>query len=127
MSRGMSAGGGDGSGGEILRLRKELVHAKSQITDLQEELQEKTTLYIQAINDRDQYREKLNNAKESISKVEIIVESKVKMALEKERMQLAKLKEDNDLLQKQVAMLDSDKLQMYQREKQLQDKINGLT
>jgi hypothetical protein len=24
-------------------------------------------------------------------------------------------------------MLDSDKLQMYQREKQLQDKINGLT
>ena len=46
----MSAGGGDGSGGEILRLRKELVHAKTQITDLQEELQEKTTLYIQAIN-----------------------------------------------------------------------------
>jgi len=45
----MSAGG-DGSGGEILRLRKELVHAKTQITDLQEELQEKTTLYIQAIN-----------------------------------------------------------------------------
>jgi hypothetical protein len=52
MSRGMSAGGGDGSGGEILRLRKELVHAKTQITDLQEELQEKTTLYIQAINVR---------------------------------------------------------------------------
>ena len=49
------------------------------------------------------------------------------MALEKERMQLAKLKEDNDLLQKQVALLDSDKMQMYQREKQLQDKINGLT
>ena len=69
----------------------------------------------------------MNNAKESISKVEVIVESKVKMALEKERMQLAKLKEDNDLLQKLVAMLDSDKLQMYQREKQLQDKINGLT
>ncbi len=42
----------------------------------------------------------MNNAKESISKVEVIVESKVKMALEKERMQLAKLKEDNDLLQK---------------------------
>lgn len=41
----MSAGG-DGSAGEILRLRKELVHAKTQITDLQEELQEKTTLYI---------------------------------------------------------------------------------
>jgi hypothetical protein len=52
MSRGMSAGGGDGSVGEILRLRKELVHAKTQITDLQEELQEKTTLYIQAINVR---------------------------------------------------------------------------
>ena len=79
------------------------------------------------MQDRDQDREKLNNAKESISKVEVIVESKVKMALEKERMQLAKLREDNDLLQKQVAMLDSDKLQMYQREKQLQDKINGLT
>ena len=56
MSRGMSAGV-DGSGGEILRLRKELVHAKTQITDLQEELQEKTTLYIQAINVSDKTRQ----------------------------------------------------------------------
>ena len=36
--------------GEVLRLRKELVHAKTQITDLQEELEEKTRVYIKAIS-----------------------------------------------------------------------------
>jgi hypothetical protein len=49
MNRGTSAGGGN-EGSEILRLRKELVHARTQITDLQEELEEKTNLYIKAIN-----------------------------------------------------------------------------
>ena len=41
--------GGDASS-EILRLRKELVHARTQIADLQEELEEKTNLYIKAIS-----------------------------------------------------------------------------
>jgi hypothetical protein len=36
--------------------------------------------FLKYLKERDQYREKLSNAKESISKVEVIVESKVKMA-----------------------------------------------
>jgi len=34
---------------EILRLRKELIHARTQIADLQEELEDKTNLYMNAI------------------------------------------------------------------------------
>jgi hypothetical protein len=49
MSRGMSVGGGDGSS-EILRLRKELVQARTTIADLQEELQESSDNYVKAIH-----------------------------------------------------------------------------
>jgi hypothetical protein len=34
---------------ELLRLRKELIQAKTQISDLQEELEEKTNQYLNAI------------------------------------------------------------------------------
>ena len=36
--------------GELMRLRKELVQTKAQVADLQEELEEKTNLYIKAIS-----------------------------------------------------------------------------
>ena len=48
MNRGLSVGGGDASS-EILRLRKELVQARTTIADLQEELQENSDNYINAI------------------------------------------------------------------------------
>jgi hypothetical protein len=35
--------------GEILRLRKELIHARTQVADLQEEMQEKMNLYMNAV------------------------------------------------------------------------------
>lgn len=34
---------------EVLRLRKELIHQRNVAADLQEELEEKTNLYIKAI------------------------------------------------------------------------------
>ena len=48
----MNRNGGFGmdANSEVLRLRKELVHSKAQIGDLQEELEEKTNLYIKAIS-----------------------------------------------------------------------------
>jgi uncharacterized protein (DUF3084 family) len=58
------------------------------------------------VQDRDQYREKLNNAKESITKVEDIVQSKVNLSLEKERRELAKLREENDLLKRRIEIFD---------------------
>ena len=66
----------------------------------------------------------MSNAKESISKVEVIVESKVKMAQQKEREELAKLLDDNQNLRRQVTILDQEKLQMYQKEQNLTDRIN---
>lgn len=37
---------------EIERYKKELIHAREQIADLQEELEEKANLYIKAIHVR---------------------------------------------------------------------------
>ena len=34
---------------DMLRIRKELVQTRSKVTDLQEELEEKTSLYLNAI------------------------------------------------------------------------------
>lgn len=124
MNRGTSAGG---EGSEILRLRKELVHARTQIADLQEELEEKANLYIKAIADRDQYREKLGSAKDSISKVESIVESKVRLALEKERAELARLREESEMQRRRIELQDAERVADKQKERQLQEKINGLT
>lgn len=45
-----TGGFGMDANSEVLRLRKELVHSKTQIADLQEELEEKTNLYIKAIS-----------------------------------------------------------------------------
>jgi hypothetical protein len=44
----MSRGFNDAS--EVLKLKKELGHARAQIQDLQDELTEKTNLYIKAIS-----------------------------------------------------------------------------
>ena len=112
---------------EIMRMRKELVHTKTTLQDLQEELEEKTQLYIKAVADRDMFRERLNNAKGSIQNVEKIVQSKVDMALAEERKTLKRLTEENDLLKERIKIFDQEKIQSQAREKQLQDKINGLT
>jgi hypothetical protein len=47
MSRGFN------EASDVLKLKKELGHARAQIQDLQDELTEKTNLYIKAISVRD--------------------------------------------------------------------------
>jgi len=69
----------------------------------------------------------LNNAKESITKMENIVESKVKLALENERMELARFKEENQMLLRKIELIEAEREADKQKERQLQDKINGLT
>lgn len=49
------------------------MHARAEIADLQEELQEKNNLYLNAIKERDAGVEKLNNAKESLNRFEALV------------------------------------------------------
>jgi len=61
------------------------VHARAEIADLQEELQEKNNLYLNAIKERDTGVEKLNNAKESLNRFEALVKQQVDKAMEKER------------------------------------------
>ena len=57
--------------------------------------------------------------------METIGQSKVNLALDKERKELARLRDENDLLRQRIEMFDQEKLTAQQREKQLQDKINN--
>ena len=69
----------------------------------------------------------MNNAKESITKMENIVESKVKLALENERQELARFREENQMLLRKIELIEAEREADKQKERQLQDKINGLT
>ena len=55
------------------KLRQQLVHAKTQISGLQDELREQNNLYLNAIKERDSGIEKLNSAKESLNRFEALV------------------------------------------------------
>jgi hypothetical protein len=59
--------------------------------------------------------------------MENIVESKVKLALENERMELASFREENQMLLRKIDLIEAEREAERQKEKQLQDKINGLT
>jgi len=84
-SVGRATTGGGGAGGDAARQRQQLVHARAEIADLQEELQEKNNLYLNAIKERDAGTEKLNNAKESLNRFEALVTQQVDRAMKKER------------------------------------------
>ena len=49
------------------------------------------------------------------------------MALESERKELSKLRDENELLKRRLEMIDQEKNSMADREKQLMDKIQGLS
>ena len=70
---------------EATRLRQQLIHAKKQIKDLEEELQDQNQQYLQAIKERDEGAEKLKNAKESMSRFDALVKAQVDRAMAAER------------------------------------------
>ncbi len=55
------------------------------------------------------------------------MESKVKLALENERMELARFREENQMLLRKIDLIEAEREAERQKERQLQDKINGLT
>ena len=59
--------------------------------------------------------------------MEQIVQSKVNLALEKERQELDRLRQENSLLKQRIEIFDQEKLANQQREKTQQDKIVALT
>lgn len=59
--------------------------------------------------------------------MENIIESKVSLILEKERMEHARIKEQNEMLKRKIELIEAEREADRQKEKQLQDKINGLT
>jgi len=99
-------GGGAHLGSDTSKLRQQLVHAKSQIAILEEELQEQNTQYLNAIKERDAGAEKLRNAKESLSRFEALVKQSVDRAMAEERKANAGVRAREAELQQKVTMLE---------------------
>ena len=59
----------------------------------------------------------MSNAKESITKMENIVESKVKLALEKERLELARLREENQMFMRKIELIEAERETDRQKER----------
>lgn len=57
---------------------------------------------------RDQYAEKLNNARTNITKVDEIVQHQVQAALESERREMTRCSGENDTLKRKVDALDNE-------------------
>lgn len=96
------------------RLRQQLVQARSEIADLQEELQEKNNLYLSTIKERDAGAEQLQNAKESLNRFEALVKQQVDRAQEKERKQFADTKKKLETSEKTVKM-KQEEIESYKK------------
>ena len=75
---------------------------------------------------RDQYSEKLNNARGNINRVEEIVSQKVNNAMENEKREMTRLKGENDTLKLKLEAMDQDNKSLRQLKTQLNEQINGL-
>ena len=96
------------------RLRQQLVQARSEIADLQEELQEKNNLYLSTIKERDAGADQLQNAKESLNRFEALVKQQVDRAQEKERKQFADTKKKLETSEKTVKM-KQEEIESYKK------------
>ena len=102
------AGGGGGAGADAGRLRQQLVHARAQISDLEEELQEKNNLYLAAIKDRDAGAAQLSNAKESLQRFDALVKEQVQRAMGQERADMEEVKRARGDLEREKTALKSE-------------------
>jgi len=101
--------GGVAAGADAARLRQQLVQARAEIADLQEDLQEKNNMYMNAIKERDAGVESLTNAKESLNRFEALVKQQVERAMEKERQQHHKVQEQLKTLERKYKLVEDEK------------------
>jgi len=125
-SVGRATAGGGGAGGDAARQRQQLVHARAEIADLQEELQEKNNLYLNAIKERDAGVEKLNNAKESLNRFEALVTQQVDRAMTKEREAHRQAEAGRVGLQERLGLRERDVDAHLERIRQQQERISEL-
>lgn len=102
------------------------MHARAEIADLQEELQEKSNLYLNAIKDRDAGAEKLSHAKESLSRFEALVKQQVDRAMEKERKQHRELQAEAAKLEEKLERTEEEKAQALAKWRSLDEKFRRL-
>jgi chromosome segregation ATPase len=103
----MKTGGGD-TNTEVLRLRKELINARTENSDLKEELEEKEQAFLRAAEERDKYKDQIRNARDSINKIEEVVHRNVQKAVERERKELEKMRSNVETLNKTIEILKKE-------------------
>jgi hypothetical protein len=81
-------------------LRQQLIQARAELADVQEELREKHNLYLQALGQRDAGDQKLAGAKETLARFEARVKSGIDAGTAKTKEELEKLKKENSELMK---------------------------
>lgn len=72
---------------------------------------------MDAVKARDDYKTRLNNAKDNINRVQDIVQQKVNVALENERKELIRLRSDNESLKDRIGMTDNNNRQLQDEKK----------
>jgi hypothetical protein len=102
------------------------VHARAEIADLQEELQEKNNLYLNAIKERDAGVEKLNNAKESLNRFEALVTQQVDRAMTKEREAHRQAEAGRVGLEERLGLRERDEKAHLEKIRQQQVRISEL-
>lgn len=109
---------------EATRLRQQLIHAKKQIKDLEEELQDQNQQYLAAIKERDAGAEKLKNAKESMSRFDALVKAQVERAMAAERKEYSLLQKKMQEKDTELDMLRQAKEHQEQKVRELQDQLD---
>jgi hypothetical protein len=103
-----------------------LYRARAEISDLQEELQEKNNLYLTAIKERDAGTEKLTNAKDSLNRYEALIKQQVDKAMARERAEHNKTVIEKEALQKRINALENENTELNNKNKNLAEKIRDL-
>ena len=125
-SQGRQAPNAGSSGTDVAKLRQQLVHARAAVADLQEELREKSILYLNAIKERDAGVEKLNNAKDSLNRFEALVKQQVDRAMDKERKQHQQVVAEKDALEQRRRLIEDEKNAAQRKVKELEGKVARL-
>ena len=72
-------------------MRQQLIHAKQQIKELEEELQDMNQQYLEALKERDTARERIEEGKKTMSQFEATVKREVDKCMAKERKEKKEL------------------------------------
>lgn len=83
-----------------------MIHAKQQIKELEEELQDMNQQYLEALKERDTAKERIEEGKKTLSQFEAVVKKEVDKCMAQERKQKKDLEKKYETLKRDYDMLE---------------------